>query len=333
MVAGRPAAEVPDPWQSSADRIAAAGLRKVLVLGGTDCGKSTYCGFLARRLVHAGFRVALVDADIGQKDIGPPATVSLAEVGAGGDFSQAVLRETYFVGSLSPARHLLPLVVGTRRLVDVAPGDFVIIDTTGLVHGLGRVLKTFQIELLQPDVIVAIEKAAELEGIVRQHRHREVWRLKASARAVSKSPAQRRSLREAAFRDHFAQARRLVLSLDGLVVQGTALFTGQPFSDPSYLYCERTSEGVVAVCRPSGRVRHHGLTVIPAGFDRDLLCGVADEGGRGRGLAIIEGIDFAQRRVTLHTPVPPAQIRVLQIGDIHLGLDGRERGPYGAGRC
>lgn len=49
----------------------------MLVLGGTERGKSSYCHFLVQQLCGASARVAFVDADIGQKDVGPPATVSL----------------------------------------------------------------------------------------------------------------------------------------------------------------------------------------------------------------------------------------------------------------
>lgn len=66
---------------------------------------------------------------------------------------------------------------------------------------------------------------------------------------------------------------------------------------------------------------------IKPGFERNLLCGVADERNRGVGLALIESIDFNRCGVSLISPVPAAQVRVLQLGDLYIGRDGRELGP------
>ena len=49
----------------------------VLVIGATDAGKSTFCRFLADFALAKGFKVACVDADIGQSQIGPPTTIGV----------------------------------------------------------------------------------------------------------------------------------------------------------------------------------------------------------------------------------------------------------------
>ena len=54
-----------------------------LVLGASDTGKTTLVETLAGKLAEAG-PVAVVDADIGQSHIGPPATVGWAMAGKGG---------------------------------------------------------------------------------------------------------------------------------------------------------------------------------------------------------------------------------------------------------
>src|SRR5512139_1849639 len=73
--AGMTALDIPAAWARSADTILRNRWRTILVLGATDRGKSTYCAVLGARLSHARRRVALVDADVGQKDVGPPATI------------------------------------------------------------------------------------------------------------------------------------------------------------------------------------------------------------------------------------------------------------------
>ena len=64
-----PQFDIPVDWERSAADIIRHRWRKVLIIGNVDSGKSTYCAFLSHRFLAAGFGVAIVDADIGQKDI------------------------------------------------------------------------------------------------------------------------------------------------------------------------------------------------------------------------------------------------------------------------
>ncbi len=319
------AIDIPAPWRQSAQDILAERWRKILVLGEADCGKSTFCRYLADTLTAAGFATDFVDADIGQKDVGPPGTVSLAHLSAPGSWSDTTASALYFVGALTPAGHFLPLVVGTRRLVDAAQAPFVIIDTTGLIRGSGAVLKGYQIESLRPDAIVAISHADELERIIKTHRHYPVLRLPSSPKARKKSPHRRATARAQAFRDYFRNAGDVSLELSRLVVQRSPLFGGEPFADARFIYAERLAEGVVAVTEQSGTGNKRGLKTLPLGFERGLLCGLADTNGETLGLGVIDKIRFEQGTIELYTPVAPERIRVVQFGEIYLGRDGRER--------
>lgn len=198
---------IPAAWQRSAERIIRENWRRILVLGASDRGKSSYCKFLAHALLHEGRTVSFVDADIGQKDVGPPATVALADLDPATDFAQATCHAIYFVGHINPIAHFLPLVLGTRRMVEAAKGEFVVIDTSGLIQGKGRLLKGFQIESLQPDALVCLERDEELAPIRHAARHCNILSLRPSHLAAPKSPNARRHAREEAFRAHFQGAR------------------------------------------------------------------------------------------------------------------------------
>ncbi|HYQ92949.1 MAG TPA: Clp1/GlmU family protein [Candidatus Competibacteraceae bacterium] len=239
--------DIPPSWADSAALILRKRQRKVLVVGAADRGKSTYCQFLAITLVMAGFKVAFVDADIGQKDIGPPATVSLGYLETAAGLSQSRLAGLYFVGSTNPIRHFLPIVIGTRRLVDAARAPFVIIDTTGLIQGAGRMLTSFQIESLQPDRIVAIEKEGELGPLLKSYRQYPLLRLRSSPQARPKSREARRAAREHVFRRYFADAAEVTLDLKRLSVQHCLLFNGRPCADPRFVYAETTPEGMIGI--------------------------------------------------------------------------------------
>lgn len=205
--------DIPPDWKKSVAEI----LRKhpsgrIMILGETDRGKSTYCDFLRRELERSGKHVNLLDADIGQKDVGPPATITLA-------LSGQEPSGFYFVGSVSPVGHFLPMIVGAARLAAQAPAPFLVINTTGFVHGPGKVLKSFKIEALRPDVIVAIEAARELETILSEHPHIPAIRIKPSPSVRLKSPAFRAEVRNSAFFRYFESASVHRFKKSDLVIQ------------------------------------------------------------------------------------------------------------------
>jgi polynucleotide 5'-hydroxyl-kinase GRC3/NOL9 len=317
--------DVPASWERAAQEIVRHGWRTALILGDVDSGKSTVCRFLARRLGGPGTSVGFVDADVGQKDLGPPASITLGEVGEGEGLEAAELRAYYFVGATAPSGHLLPMVVGARRMLDASRADVVIVNTTGLIHGLGRVLKHYKIEVLRPDVLVALDARGELGSILHTARNRPILRLDPSPRRRAKSPDTKRQSRERAFGRYFAQAAPVTLPLAQLVVQRSLLFTGQPIDGPGALHAERTAEGIVTVGAASS-AGEHAVLRLPAGFERNLLCGVVDGSDEGLGLAILRAIDFARGTISLVTPVPADAIAGLQLGDLHVGPDGTELG-------
>lgn len=315
--------DVPSGWERSVELIVRSEWRKIMVLGAVDTGKSTYCGFLSRKLLESGSRVAIVDADVGQKDIGPPASITLGYPAASGAPTGIEPASFYFVGAVSPAKHLLPMAVGTRQLVDSARASRVIINTTGMIHGIGRVLKTYKIDAIRPDIIIAIQKARELKSLLKSHRNYRILRLNPSAMVSAKSPEQRRAARERAFRSYFADACEVSLALKNIIFQRSLLFSGKPIKDPDFIYREKTSEGDLVISKGHTE-RDYDLQVISAGFEKELLCGVADRRNVGLGLALIIRIDFKMEAISLLTPVRPEKIKVIQFGDIYLGANGRE---------
>ena len=325
--------DIPGPWRKSAEAILFNRWRKVLVLGATDTGKSTYCRVLAERLQSAGMTVSFVDADVGQKDVGPPATITTARLEGDAELAQAGPAGWFFVGDVNPVRQLLAMVVGTRKLVDTATGDFVVIDSPGLVEGPGRVFNTYQIESLRPEVIVAIQRGNELEPTLHACFHQPILRLRPSRQAVRKSIQARRQSREQAFRTYFANGRIVVLDLQRLAVQRAPLFTGVLLDDPRFIYAERMPEGIVAIGESPARPEH-GMRVLPADFADHLLCGVLDAQGDCVGLGILDRIDFRQRQLHLFTPVTRSHIHGLQFGSLHLEPNGHQLAhlhlPHGA---
>lgn len=156
---------IPESWTRLSD--IAKDARRIIVIGEADVGKSGLSLYLANSLINSGYKVGIVDSDIGQSDIGPPTTIGLSILDHPyPTYWDLPLTEAYFVGDKSPAGHLLPMVVGTGKMVDKAlelGADIVVVNTTGYVHGgPARALKRFKIEAIDPDLIVLLERDGEL---------------------------------------------------------------------------------------------------------------------------------------------------------------------------
>ena len=188
--------------------------RTVLLIGGLDSGKSTLAHTMVRAALAAGRPTAYLDGDVGQKSVGPPATVGLKHVRTSEDLEparMAVPDALGFVGSTSPQGHLLPLVTSLARLHTRAReegAEFVVVDTSGMVSGIyGQLVKYHKVEMLQPDLVVGLQRGGELDpvlGVIQRFFSTEVVPLSVHPGVVSAGVEQRASHREAAMRDYLA---------------------------------------------------------------------------------------------------------------------------------
>jgi polynucleotide 5'-kinase involved in rRNA processing len=194
---------------------AATGCHTVVIFGGLDSGKTTLGKAIALSAIAAGRTVAFLDADIGQSSVGPPTTVGLKFVRSAEDTEPdrfAAADALYFVGATSPQGNLLSVATGTARLLQMAReagSDLVVIDTSGMVSGIyGQLLKYHKLELIQPDLVVGLQRGEELDpllGIVRRFFATEVATLSIHPHASATSVEQRAANREEAMRRYFSQ--------------------------------------------------------------------------------------------------------------------------------
>lgn len=187
--------------------------RTVMLVGGLDTGKSTLSRHLLEAAVAVGRVSAYVDADLGQKTVGPPATMSLrfarsAEDLAPGRFERA--DALAFVGATSPQGHMVQVVTAVaslhRRAVE-AGADFVVVDTSGMVSGVyGQILKYHKVEMVRPDLVVGLQRGEELLpllGVIQRFFATEVVPLGVHPDVVPTTVDQRALNRERAMASYF----------------------------------------------------------------------------------------------------------------------------------
>lgn len=347
--------EVVPEWERAAESILTRpGV--VVLLGASDSGKTTLGRILTEIWTTAGRTVGLVDGDIGQSSIGPPATIGLAIISPNHPLTPPPSPLTmYFVGSTSPPGHLLPLILGTQSLVHAAiaqGAEIALVDTTGLIRGaVAASLKWHKLQALRPQHILALQREGELEPILRLVEGLaglEIHRLPVSSRMVPRSQAARRAFREERFREYFAHASRHDLAWKDLRFSRLWLNTGRRLGREELaalgvslqtmpLYAEALGEeGLVFVRGPFSRAALYqvrnalqvsDVLVIDVEELRGTLLGLHDRDGAFLALGILQDFDPQQETLRILSPLQdPSRIRGVAFGSIRLEPNGRELG-------
>ncbi len=293
---------------------------KVMVIGGTDTGKSTLITFLANELLSLGKTVSIVDSDVGQKGILPPATISLAFPSENfSSLSELNGVAHYFIGTVSPGQFGGEMVVGVRRLVEMAErsAEVVLIDTTGFVTGAGFEMKRLKAELVRPDLMVLLERNGELESLARAlSPYGNVIRLAVSENARAVSREERREIRFEKWRTYFSNSRLIEFDLSEVSLTGTSLFNGRPLDEREKTLLSRVFRWLVL----AGWENNGHYTVVKAdeeSFQRsyrsihavdfeklgNLLIGLLDENGLCIGLGILKWVNFSGGTLQVMTPL------------------------------
>jgi polynucleotide 5'-hydroxyl-kinase GRC3/NOL9 len=345
--------DIPSSWRPALDAARAGG--RLLLLGQTDTGKSTLAALLANEAHGAGRTTYIVDADVGQSSIGPPACVGLgrvhAEVSSLDDLEPAAID---FVGACSPVRHLLQTATSTAVMTDAARqhgAEAIIIDTTGLVNGgIARALKGAKIRLVAPDFVVALQQEDEVEHLLAPYRTKatpQVLRLHVSRAIKTRAREERAARRQRSFGAYFADASSVELSRDTAPIENGGWTSGEPLPGHmcayaeervacEVLHAERLPDGVFLIVR--GRPDPAGLRDLEESFDgtaravdasslASLLIGLLGDRGQTIAVGILEDVDFRRRHMTVYTPLGDARmVRGVRLGSLHIGRDGTQLG-------
>ncbi len=208
----------------------------IMVIGPPDSGKSTLAQLIYHQLCMEYSQVAYLDGDPGQSTLGPPTTLSLA-INRRGDrsFPPQGRMWRHFIGSTSPRGHMLPMLVGVHRLVQKARENgiqVVVYDTCGLVNARegGLALKLAEIELLQPSMLIALQREKELETLLEAIKAYpcRVVRCSPSSQVRPRSAEERRNYRARRFKEYFHQADVLTLDRSTLPLAVIAPSSLQP---------------------------------------------------------------------------------------------------------
>ncbi len=203
------AMQMPNDWRAALDRLVDGTWRCLVVLGGVDVGKSTFASHLLDGLSRRGRPATLLDADLGQKMIGPPACVTMGATEPDGALR---LRRICFVGETNPVPVTAGVIAAVARLSSGDMADRMVVNTSGLITGPGISLKRSKLDVLAPDRVVVLGEAAGMETILRPLRPDRVLRLAVPVEMRRKSQTFREAARALSLGDALKGARELTLS-------------------------------------------------------------------------------------------------------------------------
>lgn len=344
---------VPVSWQEAAEEI--LSLEKpivVMIMGGADSGKTSLCTFLANKALRANSTLAIIDADLGQSDIGPPTTIGLAYINKPiKDLYHVKADDVCFIGSTSPRgaeKHVINCIAELKKRVLERGKDFLVINTDGWVDGDDAVqYKIMLAETVAPNAVVGIEQEKELTPILSKLKIAQVFTVNPSTAVRKRDRERRKTLRELGYKKYLKKAKVEAFSLNWIKIEeihsSSRLFLAskrlekiEETLETQTLYCEETGEAIWIVLKPSQRVdvkRWHKaekhfkkkIKVMHRGNEKGLIVGLHDEENRFLGLGVIFGIDFRKKIVKVFTPVN-RNVATIQVGKVKLDDACREIG-------
>lgn len=327
-----------------------------MLLGAIDTGKSSFAKYLIQQGLQKGYRVAHIDADMGQSTLGPPCTIGMKILH---DKSDWIGGETllHFIGATSPVGHFLTTVVGINKLVEKAKSqnaNLIIIDTTGLVYGdIARELKFRKVESVNPQYLVAFQRKGEIEHLLIPHEKSgrcKIFRLPVSEKVVPRSPDDRRAYREQKFAEYFKLTKPIGISITQVAFHNTWLNSGRTLHLNEQTFLEKILGAIIVY----GEIIGNTLFIITGskydseelykiesrfGISRfninelaklqNLIIGLNSGNNETIAIGILLDIDSRTHKLKILTPLSDlSKIKLIEFGFIRVDKSGKELGKY-----
>ncbi len=342
--------EVVEEWLEAADKLAGSG--SVMVVGPTDAGKTSFTITLLNRGLAAGRSPAVIDADVGQADVGPPGFVSGSLVASKlVSLRQLWAEHLHFVGSVTPSRLEQRIVGGIVDLywrLRSRGAGLIVVDTDGWTSSLQALeYKAEACRSIGCGAAVCIGCSGELADVFeRVFSFTETLRLPSPAVRRERGPGERRELRREGYARYLSGAREVTLGLDSVSILGSCLFSGRMLTreeveelsrllgvkviaasitmDSVYVYYEGGEPGREDLAAASAVYGGRHIYLYRRGCEENTLAAVLAEPGREEP-ALLKSIDFENNRLTILTR-HEGEVKTIILGLVKLREDFEEAG-------
>lgn len=338
----------PTSWSTAYEVFTAEGPRPsiAMVLGTIDSGKTSFCTYLTNRIVAGKSKVAILDGDLGQSDIGPPSTIAYSIVTKPlTDLFSLKAKNAVFVGATSPGLAVEKVIEGLsvleREALSQNP-DYILVDTDGWVDGECAIdYKTKLVEKLKPDVIFFLQQKDELIHIVSMLGKFKTIAVECPTTLKERGRESRRVLRELGYQKYLRNVRVQSIPLNWLKIDDSSLFglgrgresnkrAGKIYDilgmKPLH-YAEFGSRIIIVIgkkrwiasesLRKLEEFTKKEIEIIRTGEEQGLVTALYGEKGRFLGIGVLQEIDYVRKTLKIMTPAT-GEISSVAIGRIRL---------------
>jgi len=326
---------IPPSWDKAYEELSKVQTKPViaLVLGTVDSGKTSFCTYLVNRLLNEKRKVAILDGDLGQSDIGPPCTLAYALVSRHvTDLFNLEAKNAFFVGVTSPSRAVEKVIHGMALLKSEILGnnpDFVIVNTDGWVEGEDAVnYKVQLIEKIEPNIIYCIQQEEKLKPLLECARKGFQTVVIDSPQTIKqRSRDKRRSLRELGYIKYLKNSKVQSIPMSWLKIESEEILVqGKNFSDKRRereiynllgmkpLYMVELKDRVYVVIGRNRWINTEKIAVAEKtlgkkvvvtfkGDEKGLLLALYNDEKKFLGIGVLKEIDYGRKVVKIFTPV------------------------------
>jgi len=344
---------VPVSWETASEDIVSMRKQKtVMVMGEVDSGKTSFCVYLANKALKRKLKVAVIDGDLGQSDIGPPSTIGFCHLKAPvRDLFELDAENAYFFGVTSPSSvvsEVISRLTSLKSTILDTNVDFLIMNTDGWVDGDDAIKYKIDLaESVAPDLVVGIQRENELISILSALKDPKTITVDSPLVTRKRNREKRKTLRQLSYKKYLKGAKVQSFPLSWIRVEGALLTSRKlPIKEriqmveellgTSPLHYEEASTTALIVLQKNWwpveaqieaveKVLGKKAIVIREGEEEGLLVGLENEKGAFLGIGIIRGIDYTRRVMKVYTPVSEG-VSTVCMGQVKLDEKGRELG-------
>lgn len=343
---------IPNSWKKVVEDILAQQKPcTIIVLGDVDSGKTTFSTYLINRSLECEFKPSIIDADLGQSDIGPPTTVGLSLIfNPIADLFMAKPSDIFFTGLTSP-KGITPRVILAFEFIMgrvlKEKVDLIVINTDGWVRGEEACsFKTSIIKKVHPDIIIGIQIDNELEPIlhtVSEEGYR-ILRITPAPTLKRRGHEERQGLREQSYRKYMGRPILRKLPLKWIKIEYTPLGSGNILEveeitkilRTKIVHCEASQKELFIVIEKNEKINEDliltakklfqkNIYIVKDGDEKGLLVSLLNEHRYFLCLGIVHKIDYKNGIIKLIT-FCNNNISIVQFGQIKIDTSGKELG-------
>jgi polynucleotide 5'-hydroxyl-kinase GRC3/NOL9 len=307
---------------------------------------------LTNKALHEKRKVAILDGDLGQSDIGPPCTVAYTFVTKPlTDLFNLKAENAFFIGATSPSRTVDKVIEGLTVLKKEILGcdpDVVVINTDGWVEGTEAAEYKIQlVEKLGPDIVFCIKQKDELAPLLSNLGKFRKIVVDAPPAVSQRNREKRRNLRELGYVKYLRNAKVQSIPLGWLKIEGSELFgLGRNYENINQArkiyeilkmkprhYSELQGEICIVIGR-KGWINKDNIkkveeftkkkvVVVREGEERGLLTALYNANRKFLGVGVLQEINYVRKALKIFTPVSEEISRVA-LGAVRLDKNLKE---------